>query len=648
MLPAKQVLKYSAFLFLFHCAGLIAAPSPSDYGALATTQMVAISPSGDSIAYRKVTDTQDSIMVTSIGQKKNLLNIDISKIQPEQIYFLNEKQILLIASQYGRVKGFLGKFEVSTAFLLNIENKKIRQLLIPGDKILAGQTGLGKVVGTTSDGRFALMPAWSDVNNVLPDSIYNLYKIDLTKKFMTLSVQGNANTNDFFVDKEGEPIAIEEYNNKNNFHKVLAKQNNKWVEIFSESADIRKKSFNGITSDFKSLVFLEWDEKTDHLSYNLMSLADGSITRSILSKDDADIDGLIFDTQRVVYGVRYSGFLPSYKFFDSTIDRKITDILGQFPDQAVYLSDWSPDWKNIVVHVSGSNYVSDYFLFSATQKPIFLTSGMPQIKNEDLNPIGKVNYTARDGLKIPTLLTIPRDKSSQLKNLPAIIYPHGGPASHDTIGFDYFAQALASQGYLVIQPQFRGSNGFGFKHRDSGNGEWGKKMQDDVTDAVKFFSDKGIIDSQRICILGASYGGYAALAGGAFTPELYKCVVSINGVSDLNAMLAHDKYQSGSDSEVFAYWKLQLANGDVDKKTLDSISPLKSAKKFTAPVLLINSTNDNIVEPDQSVQMLKQLEKNGKSATLITLEGEDHHLSKGATRTQAVKEAVTFVHEHLK
>ena len=648
MFFVKRIFKPFYFLFIFASSVVIASPTPNDYGALPTIQMVAISPSGESIAYRKVTESQNSIIVTSISQKKNLLALDIAKLQPENIYFLNDEQVILIASELRRIEGFLGKFDLSTAFVLNIEDKKIRQLLTPGDKILAGQTGLGKVAGRTPDGKFVFMPAWSDTNNIFPESIYNLYKVDLSKKFMKLATQGNQQAKDFFIDREGNTLAIEEYDNKKNLHKIIAKRDDDWVEIFTESTSIRKKNFVGLTADFKSLVFLDTKDKTDHTSYNLMKLADGVITQSILARDDADIEGVIVDSQRVIYGVRYSGFIPSYKFFDATLDQRIKEIVSQFPEQAVYLNDWSPDWKNIVVNVSGSNYASDYFLFGANQKPVFLTTGRPQIKADNINPLGKVTYTARDKLKIPTLITIPRNKASELKNLPAVIYPHGGPESHDTIGFDYIAQALASEGYLVIQPQFRGSSGFGFKHRDAGYGEWGGKMQDDITDAVNFFSTKGIIDPQRVCILGASYGGYAALAAGAFTPELYQCVVSINGVSDLNAMLDYDKNRNGKDSEAFAYWQLQLANGNVNKESLEKTSPSKFAKQFMAPVLLINSENDKTVEPEQSVKMFKALQKTNKSVQLITLEGDDHYLEKGATRTQALTEVVKFVKENLK
>lgn len=640
----RSCLTLSCFLSTY----TIAAPTPSDYGALPVTQMVAGSPNGDLIAYRKVNGAQDVLIVTSIKQKKNLIMLDVTKVQPRFMYFLNDKQLLMVASQYTRVEGFLGKLDLGTAFVLDIESKKTRQLLTPGDKILAGQSGLGSVVGVSPDGRYVFMPAWSDIDYLFPDPVYNLYKVDLSKKYLTIATQGTQRTKDFFVNKEGDTVAMEEFDEKNSVHRILAKQNGKFVEIFNEKTTLRNKNFVGLTADFKSLVFLDRDEKNDHTTYNLMDLADGKITNSILTRDDADIEGIVSDLQRVVYGVRYSGFVPTYKFFDPAIDQRVKDILAQFPEHSVFLQSWSPDWKYVVVNVEGSTYADDYFLFGPEEKPMYLTSGRPQIKVEDINPLGKVTFTARDGLKIPTLITIPRTKASELKNLPAVIYPHGGPESHDKIEFDFITQALAAQGYLVIQPQFRGSDGFGFKHRDAGFGEWGKKMQDDVSDAVKFFAAKGIIDPQKVCIVGWSYGGYSALAGGAFTPELYKCVVSINGVGNLNEMLAYEKNHAGKDSETFVYWKLQMAEGKVDKNELDKISPEKNAQQFTSPVLLITAQNDKIVPPEQSEDMNDELKKHKKNVTLIKLEGDDHHLQNGPTRTRAVEEVVKFVNQNLK
>ncbi len=621
--------------------------SLTDYGSLPSVGMVAISPDGNLIAFRKVTGEQDAVYVVSIKDKKLVFALDVSSIQPQGIYFFNNEQVFLQASKFTRVAGFIGKFDLSTAFVLNIKDKKIRQLLTPGDKILAGQTGLGRVVGVTADGQYALMPAFSPVDNHFPKPVYSLYKVSLSHNNVRSIEGGDYNTEDFFVDREGKAIAQEEYDERNNEHRVIALHDGKWVEIFKETTAIRNKSFVGLTPDFKSLVILTGNKDTGRTNYYTMSLADGAITGPLLGRDDADIESVITDLQRVVYGVRYSGFTPSYKFFDPVTDKKMSDIIARFANQAVWLVDWTPDWKNLVVNVEGSEFPDDYFLFDEKNEYEYLTTGRPQFKPEDIHPIGKVTYTARDGLKIPTLITVPRSKIDAIKNLPAIIYPHGGPASYDTIGFDYQAQALAAQGYIVIQPQFRGSEGFGSAHYTAGHGEWGKKMQDDLTDAVKFFTGKGYVDPKRICIIGASYGGYAALAGGAFTPDLYKCVVSINGIGDLNDMLAWDKSQNGNKSEVADYMAMQFANGKVDKKELEKMSPQMYASNFSAPVLLIHSVNDKRVPIRQSEQMLKALKKQKKPAELIELEGDNHHLLEGATRNQALEATIQFVNQHL-
>src|SRR5690606_2594566 len=162
---------------------------------------------------------------------------------------------------------------------------------------------------------------------------------------------------------------------------------------------------------------------------------------------------------RVVHGVRYTGFSPPYKFFDPKLGARVQKILAEFPEQSIWIIDQTPDWKQLAVYVEGSSYVGDSFLLGENREPPFLTSRRNHNGPEHMNPIGKTTINARDELPIPTLLTIPKSRVSTMKNLPAVVLPHGGPRSYDRIEFDYFAQALASQGYMVIQPQFRGSSG---------------------------------------------------------------------------------------------------------------------------------------------------------------------------------------------
>ncbi|HEY7884238.1 MAG TPA: alpha/beta fold hydrolase, partial [Cellvibrionaceae bacterium] len=507
----------------------------------------------------------------------------------------------------------------------------------------------------TKDRKYALMPAFVGTTDLVLgkplDPNYSVLKVNLNKRTRHKRAgAGSLHSVDFFVDDDGTLVAEERYNHEKNHHSLWAIRDGKLEEVFSETLAIRTKSFVGLTSDFSSVVFLEPDGETGRADYFMLEIASGKITKADFGKSDADIEAVISDSNRVVYGVRYSGFSPSYHFFDSALNSRVDTILSRFPEQSTWIVDQSPDWNHIVIYVEGSSYVGDYYLVGKNNEPVFLASSRKNISHEDVNPIGKITLTARDGLPIPTLLTIPQSGLANMKNLPAVVFPHGGPRSYDRIGFDYFAQALAWAGYLVIQPQFRGSTGFGEAHANAGNGEWGRKMQDDITDTVKALSDKGIINPQKVCIAGMSYGGYAALAGGAFTPQLYKCVVSVNGVANLADMYGYDKNKHGSHHESVAFWEMQFAanaDGEVDKAEMNARSPDAHAADFVAPVLLIHAENDQIVPFRQSKAMRSALHKHNKPVELMELKGDNHYLQNSETRMATLEATVNFVNAHL-
>ncbi|MEM7283227.1 MAG: prolyl oligopeptidase family serine peptidase, partial [Pseudomonadota bacterium] len=200
---------------------------------------------------------------------------------------------------------------------------------------------------------------------------------------------------------------------------------------------------------------------------------------------------------------------------------------------------------------------------------------------------------------------------------------------------------------LVVQPQFRGSSGFSKKLLEAGYGQWGKKMQDDLTDTLALLVKEQLTDPDRICIVGASYGGYAALAGAAFTPDLYQCALSIAGVSHLPAMLKADKSRYGRDHEVLQYFERSILDGKYDSDALKEISPYFSADRVTIPVLLMHGEDDTIVEYNQSKLMHRALKKAGRDVELVKLKNEDHYLREGSTRLQALQTIVGFVDKHI-
>lgn len=636
------------FIFLFNLILCIAVSGnthantldASAYGKLPSKSMLVISPSGERLAYRSVTDNgPDAAMIINLADNSIVAAVDISAVKPSYMYFIDDDRLIFVASEHKRIAGYKGMHNISVAMVYNIKKKKIHQMLIPGKGIFKGQSAVGEILGVSSDHKYAYMPAYENPGQ------YNLYRVRLDKKTTPrIAQKGSSDTIDFFLGEDGDVIARERFDNRQNLHRVEAKIDGDWKEIFREETEIRSRSFNGVTPDRTKLVMVSQDENHGRWAYYTMALADGVIEGPIFSNENKDVESVLTDLNRVVYGVRYSGFRPSYEFFDKKLNARMNGLKKALPDNNFTVIDHTPDWNQIVFYMSGKQSAGDYILYKDGGLSI-LTSSRPNIPSEAVNDVIEYTYTARDGIEIPTLLTIPLGK--ELKNLPAIMMPHGGPESYDKISFNYRAQYFASQGYLVIQPQFRGSDGFGVTHLLAGRGEWGRKMQDDLTDAVLSLADTGQIDKDRVCIVGASYGGYAALAGAAFTPDIYKCVVSINGVSDVERMLESEERDHGDDHWVVAYWQKVIVNGEFDEDHLAKISPINFVNNITAPVLLIHGENDKVVPLKQSEEMFDEMEDANKDVTFIELNNGDHYLSTAKNRMEAMLAIEAFVKKHI-
>ncbi len=267
---------------------------------------------------------------------------------------------------------------------------------------------------------------------------------------------------------------------------------------------------------------------------------------------------------------------------------------------------------------------------------------IPALADYTLAPMQPVRYRARDGLEIEAYLTLPPDREP--RGLPAVIMPHGGPWHRDTWGYDPWAQWLANRGYAVLQPNFRGSTGYGKKLLNAGNKEWGRAMQDDLTDAVRWLVDRGIADPGRVAIMGGSYGGYATLAGLAFTPELYAAGVDIVGPSNLFTLL----------ETIPPYWKPMIAlfhtrmgHPERDAELLRAASPLFSADKIRAPLLIGQGANDPRVKRTESLQIVEALKEKGKPVEYVEYADEGHGFMKPENRLDFFRKAEKFLERHL-
>ncbi|WP_100656771.1 alpha/beta hydrolase family protein [Alteromonas flava] len=609
------------------------------YGALPSTSLFSISPSGQLVAFRDVSGEYDLLVVQNRMNGELIRAARIDNINPNTLYFVSDNVVILVATKNIKLPGYKGRHDSSWAYAFNLETGGINALLEQGFGIYKGQTQLGRIIGISPDKKYAFMPAYESPGR------YNLYKVNLENKRKPKVYQrGTADTDDFFLNNQGEVIARERFNNEENLHRIEARINDEWVEIYREETDIRTKGFSGVTSDQQHLVFSSYSDYSDRRAYYTMALADGSISAPLFHDDNKDVSHLITDLQRVVHGAAFSGFEPSYYFFDEKLNARMRGINKAMPENSFAIKDYSDNWQNIIFFMQGKDSVGEYILYAKGALQL-LASSRPDIPVDSVSPVVEQVITARDGLKIPTLVTIPRGKTAS--KLPAIVMPHGGPASHDSKGFDYLAQFFANRGFIVIQPQFRGSSGFGRAFRYAGHGEWGRKMQDDVTDTVLALTEEGKIDPQRVCIVGGSYGGYAALAGAAFTPELYRCAVSINGVSDVERMLKDERKDYGSDHWVVAYWEDAISRGEVDESHLAAISPINHVSQIQAPILLIHGEYDESVPIKQSERMLDALEDADKTVEFLELEDGNHFLSSAQNRMRAMQAIAAFVEKHM-
>lgn len=622
----------------------------SRYGNLPRTSMMSVSPNGEMVAFRKTQDDKDIVVVYSLTKRKMLSGLNVADIQPQYIHFLNDQYLILVASEHRRMIGFRGAWDVSSAFALNVESGEIEQLLRPGDEIYKGQSGLGRILGVSRDHKYLYMPAFvaRSAGDRSPD--YSLMRVNISSpRSPRVVVRGSGHTIDYFLGYDGEVLAQEVYNNKENLHQIKVPQSSGrgWQTIFEMEVAVREVGFVGLTEDHKSLVLMRNNDTTGRTDYYTMSLQDGKISNEALGNAQADVEGVITDANRIVRGVVYAGFRPSYEIYEPEHQALLDSVKAKFPDQHVSLVDWADNWTRLIVKVEGLNTAGSYYLASANGELQFLADRYSNIAEDQVHPTMVHTFKADDGLAIPTLLTLPLSRAHAPKSLPTVILPHGGPAAYDENRFDWLAQSFAARGYLVLQPQFRGSLGFGTAHYVAGHGEWGRKMQDDVTQTVQFFSKVGLVDPTRVCIVGASYGGYAALAGAAFTPDVYRCAVSINGVADVERLLDDKRSSHGSDHSVVSYFELSALNGEYSDEDLKAISPLHAAASVVAPVLLVHGENDDVVSIKQSRAMESALEDAGKKVRFVTLEDENHYLLEGETRTLALREVLDFLDQNL-
>jgi dipeptidyl aminopeptidase/acylaminoacyl peptidase len=343
---------------------------------------------------------------------------------------------------------------------------------------------------------------------------------------------------------------------------------------------------------------------------------------AIARHPQVDLSRLIMSEGKAV-GVRYNADRPGAAMFDPQLARIQKAVDGAFPDKVNLLSV-SRDRSRVLVTSYSDVSPGSFYLFDVAKgRMAFLAERAQWIHAAEMAPMKPVRYAARDGMEIPAYLTLPRAGAG--KDLPLVVVVHGGPwVEGDSWGFDPEAQLLASRGYAVLQPNFRGTLRYGWKHLHSSYGQWGLAMEDDIADGVKWAVAEGIADPKRVCIYGASYGGYATMMGLAKTPDLYRCGINYVGVTDIPLFLTMTWADYAQSDFVDYDAKVMVGDLQRDAKRLSETSPVNLAGRIKAPVLMAYGAADVRVPIEHGTRMKDALDKAGAKYEWMVMEGEGH------------------------
>jgi len=486
----------------------------------------------------------------------------------------------------------------------------------------------------------ALMPMWPH------GMAYSLFRVDVYSGAAQRIADGTDRTSQWISDGKGTVAGRVERTRDPFTDHLESFQDGSWKELGAYDAS-GGRGANVVGLDLGGSAFVRF--ASDRSGMNGLAATDRSTGRDspLYFNSTYDVDDALEDpwTGRVI-GASFIDDREQYTYFDPAMEALQRGLEAAFPGRSAHAVSWDLAKDKVIVAVAGARQpLSYYYLDRTTHQATRIASTYPELREADLGEMRPYPYKARDGLDIPAYLTLPPGKDA--KNLPTVILPHGGPEARDEIGFDWMAAFFANRGYAVLQPNFRGSTGYGVKFLEAGFGQWGLQMQDDVTDGVRKLIADGIADPKRICIVGGSYGGYAALEGAASTPDLYACAASWAGVFDLRKFLRTGARDYGKYSWMISTWTRYIGDRYDDSEKLDAASPALHADKIRCPVLLMHGAGDTTVRVDQSEEMNDALKDAHKNVSFVKIDADTHYMELADTRIRFLTETEKFLKANI-
>jgi dienelactone hydrolase len=617
-----------------------AAPPLDAYGQLPTMEMATLSPSGDRIALIVRDGKRTAIYARQIDGPV-LMAAPVNDGFVDDVRWAGEGVVLVQLSNIVKHDGFSS--EAADVFVLNLSTKKETQLFSNGEEMAPEIYGSYGVRGLPAGwfGYYAAAACPSDT-----PCRRSLFKVDLQRgnpvemdhvDLLPPWVEQALPAPQWLIGASGDAATRLIYDSRNSHWTLQAMTGGKTL---SEGvAGFDGVSLLGPGRGQTAAFVTRADDGFDTLFEAPLS---GAAAATAVSGGQ-EVQGAWADpVDGHLVGYRWADDTWHDAMFDADIQARMDSVRAAFPKKLVQVMSASHDFSRVVAFTQGDDDTGSYWLIDlrsgrATQ----LGSAYPQVPDAAIGAVSVFSYRAADGLPLEGVLTLPPGR--QAKGLPLVVLAHGGPAERVRPGFDWLAQALASRGYAVLAPNFRGSSGFGKAFRDAGFDQLGRKMQTDLSDGVDALAATGMVDPKRVCIMGGDYGGTAAVAGVTLQHGRYRCAVSFWGLFDLGDMFAR---HTGPQNRVeMDYWASLIGIGKPDAN-LSALSPLKQAAAADAPVLLVSTRPDWTMLIDQAPAMEQALRQAGKTVVLTRIDSDDVKLRGAETRTALLKAAVPFIEQY--
>ena len=587
------------------------------------TAAFSISPDGTRLAFAKPWEHRMNVYIREIatGNEKRITSATERDIAG---FFWKGNDKIIFAQDSGGDENF-------HVYVTDITGSEARDLT-PFEKVRAG------ILDDLEDDPVHML---IEMNKINPE-IFDVYRCDINTGELELIAENPGNITGWMTDHDGKLRCAFETDGVNT----------SFLYRTTEADPFRKL----ITTNFKetfSPVLFAYDNKLMYVVSNLSRDKDAIYTFDpeenktldlIFEHPEVDVGGIMHSKKRkIITGVTYTTDKRHYKFFDAEREELQKSLEAFFPNYEVAAVDMDDDERRVIVRTYSDKTRGTYYLYDRQDNSLSKLADLSSwLKEEQMAPMMPINFKARDGLKINGYITLPVGISSS--NLPLVVIPHGGPSARDGWGFDSEAQFLANRGIAVLQVNYRGSTGYGKEFWQAGFKQWGLKMQDDVTDGVLWAVEQGIADKSRLAIYGGSYGGYAALAGAAFTPDLYACAVSYVGPSNIFTLL----------ESIPPYWEPfrdmeyeMIGDPSKDKELLEAVSPVFHADKIKIPLFVAQGANDVRVNKAESDQIVEAVKKTGKDVVYMVKDNEGHGFHNEENRFDFYRELEAFFKKHL-